>query len=294
MSQAAFTAIAARRSSRFVSWTRAWRAGLVPYDELPDEIALDEEHLVADAPGTWTDVPLREALSVLSKLHPDEIRLVLPAPGDPIGLPGPGEFTGAALLAGEGVIAGRLGFVPEVREYTSGSGDTFVTVLWRTYHLPTDSDSDSGTGRRRCRSRRRGRRPERRDSRRGQRADQARCRAVASGTGRRDRGAATTGRRRRVTTRVRPARQAAVREGQRGRPNAVTGRRERSGRRDQQLRGPRSRRCATPTRHRLPPGARRGVQRTTDLDRRSRAVTGPTARNGPRQKIRRAEVRSRR
>ena len=39
----------------------------------------------------------------LRKLHPDEIRLVLPAPGDPRGLPGPGTpFTGAALLAGEG------------------------------------------------------------------------------------------------------------------------------------------------------------------------------------------------
>ena len=76
-------------------------------------------------------------LSVLAKLHPDEIRLVLPAPGDPFGLPGPGDFTGAALLAGEGVVASRLGFVPEVREYTSGSGDTFATVVWRTYTLPT-------------------------------------------------------------------------------------------------------------------------------------------------------------
>ncbi len=92
--------LAPRRSSRFVAWVRAWRAGLVPFDEVADAVAGTEEHLVADAPGTWTDVPLREALPTLAKLSPDEIRLVLPAPGDPRGLPGPGDFAGAALLAG--------------------------------------------------------------------------------------------------------------------------------------------------------------------------------------------------
>src|SRR5918993_813098 len=53
MSPAAGAAtLATRRSSRFVAWVRAWRAGLVPYDELGEEIAGEEEHLVADAPGT--------------------------------------------------------------------------------------------------------------------------------------------------------------------------------------------------------------------------------------------------
>src|SRR5688500_10644820 len=136
MSPAAGAAtLAARRSTRFVAWVRAWRAGLVPYDELADQIAGDEEHLVSDAPGTWTDVPLGDALSALSRLHPDEIRLVLPAPGDPRGLPGPGPFTSAALLAGEGVVAGTIGLIPEVRTHTSGSGVTFETVLWRCYPL---------------------------------------------------------------------------------------------------------------------------------------------------------------
>ena len=125
-----------RRSSRFVSWVRAWRAGLVPYDEAAEEIAGDEEHLAADAPGAWTEVPLREALAAFSKLTPDQIRLVLPAPGDPRGLPGPGAFTGAALVAGEAVVACELGLVPEVRSHTSGSGMTFETVLWRFYPLP--------------------------------------------------------------------------------------------------------------------------------------------------------------
>jgi hypothetical protein len=130
------TTLATRRSSRLVVWVRSWRAGLVPYDEVADEVARDEEHLVADAPGTWTDVSLREGLTAFSKLTPDQIRLVLPAPGDPRGLPGPGEFTGAALIAGEAVVAGELGLIPEVRTHTSGSGMTFETVLWRCYPLP--------------------------------------------------------------------------------------------------------------------------------------------------------------
>ena len=137
MSPAAHAAtLPVRRSSRFVAWVRAWRAGLVPFDDVAAEIAGDEEHLVADAPGTWTDVPLSEGVAALSKLHPDEVRLVMPAPGDPRGLPGPGPFTGAALVTGEGVLASRLGLVPEVRTHTSGSGVTFETVLWRVYGLP--------------------------------------------------------------------------------------------------------------------------------------------------------------
>src|SRR3981189_3882377 len=94
-----------RRSARFATWARAWRAGTVSYDDVADETEGDEEHLVADAPDTWTDIPLREAVRALSTLPPAELRLVLPAPGDPRGLPGPGPFTGAALDAGEGGIA---------------------------------------------------------------------------------------------------------------------------------------------------------------------------------------------
>jgi hypothetical protein len=130
-----------RRSARFVSWVRAWRAGLVPYDEVAGEIAGVEEHLATDVPGTWTDVPLGNAIALLSKRHPDEVRLVLPAPGDPRGLPGPGPFSGAALVAGECVVAGEIGLVPEVRTHTSGSGDTFETVLWRVFNLPPEPRS---------------------------------------------------------------------------------------------------------------------------------------------------------
>jgi hypothetical protein len=128
----------ARRSPRFVAWVRAWRAGFIPYDDVVDEVGYTEDHLVADA-GTEEpeELPLREGLARLSSLHPDQIRLVLPVPGDPRGLPGPSNpFTGEALVAGEGVVAGPLGLVPAVRTHISGSGDSFSTVVWRLHELP--------------------------------------------------------------------------------------------------------------------------------------------------------------
>jgi hypothetical protein len=127
-----------RRSARFVAWVRAWRAGVIPYDDVADEIEATEDHLVRDADGADQDErSLRDGLAELSGLHPDQVRLVLPAPGDPRGLPGPGTpFTGAALGAGEGVIAGEFGLVPEVRTHVSGSGDAFSTVVWCRYRLP--------------------------------------------------------------------------------------------------------------------------------------------------------------
>ena len=130
--------MAVRRSTRFVTWVRAWRAGLVPYEEVALEIAEDEEHLAVGTPGIWTEVPLGEILSTFAPLHPDQIRVVLPVPGDPRGLPGPGELSAAALIAEEAALAGRYGLVPEVRKHKSGSGDLFETVLWRAYELPTE------------------------------------------------------------------------------------------------------------------------------------------------------------
>jgi hypothetical protein len=146
MSETRAATLTTRRSTRFVAWARAWRAGLVPFDDVADEIAGDEEHSVADIPGTWTDSTLRDALPLLAKLHPDDIRVVLPAAGDPVGLPGPGPFTGAALVEGEGAIAGRYGFVPELRDHTSGSGDVFTTVRWQVFELPEVPAGPTGPG----------------------------------------------------------------------------------------------------------------------------------------------------
>ncbi|WP_018350655.1 hypothetical protein [Longispora albida] len=125
--------VSTRLAARFVAWARAWRAGYVPFDEVAPAVTEGEEHLFADLPGEVWEVPLGSALIALSKVAADEIRLVVPAPGDPRGLPGPGAFTGAALHAGEGVIAGSLGLVPETCEHMSGSGDVWHSVRWRAY-----------------------------------------------------------------------------------------------------------------------------------------------------------------
>ncbi|MQA24059.1 MAG: hypothetical protein GEU94_01005 [Micromonosporaceae bacterium] len=134
---------APRLSVRLAPWIRAWRAGLAPYDDVTPAVAGDDDHLCRDFPGTWRDVPLAEGLTVLADVDPDRIRLVLPAPGDPRGLPGPGPFTSAALLAGEGVIAGGLGLTPELEEHRSGSGDVWHTVTWRARPLPDEPPRDS-------------------------------------------------------------------------------------------------------------------------------------------------------
>lgn len=130
---------AVRPCVRLVPWIRAWRAGLVPFDDAAEAVDDGVDHAVVDLPGSVHETSLREALATFSRVHPERIRLVLPAAGDPRGLPGPGPFTGAALLAGEGVVVGDVGLVPEPREYTSGSGDTWQAVTWRAYPVPTDA-----------------------------------------------------------------------------------------------------------------------------------------------------------
>jgi hypothetical protein len=125
------------RSGRLVSWLRAWRAGLVPFDDVVPAIqGADAEHEVADLPGHVHAVPLRTALAALSEVDPDAVRLVAPAAGDPRGLPGPGAFSAAALAAGEGAVCGGTGLVPAVERRVSGSGDTWHTVLWHVLPLP--------------------------------------------------------------------------------------------------------------------------------------------------------------
>jgi hypothetical protein len=110
-------------SAVLVAWMRSWRAGHVSYDEVLDEVGADSQ-LDSDR--------IAAGLAAFSRLAPDEIWLVLPVPGDPRGLPGPGPFTDAALISGEGVLCGAIGLVPDVSTHTSGSGDVWTSVAWRT------------------------------------------------------------------------------------------------------------------------------------------------------------------
>ena len=184
---------------------------------------------------------------------------MLPAPGDPRGLPGPGDFTGAALLAGEAVVAGGLGLIPEVRTHTSGSGDDLRDGA--VAGLPA-------AGRRagRPRSRLPG----------AAEAEAELAAALAETTAALTRldvaqwrpelaGALAALRRPDGATDLPPgfdprARRLFARAA-RARPGARAGRARRAGRRDQQLRGPAARRRAAPADHRLPAGPGRRLQR---------------------------------
>jgi hypothetical protein len=73
------------------------------------------------------------------------LRLVLPAPGDVLGLPGPGPFTSAALAASEGVLALRedgtgTGLVPAVTAHGSAYDGTVTTVRWEAYDVVAGPD----------------------------------------------------------------------------------------------------------------------------------------------------------
>ena len=116
-------------SATFTVWSSAWLAGVAAPDDVLDALAPWAQHhdvVAADAdtahahalaaPGAPAG-SVTFLLAALRRAAPrGPGRLVLPTPGDPRGLPGPGPFSRAAMGAGEGVLfadAG-LGLVPGV------------------------------------------------------------------------------------------------------------------------------------------------------------------------------------
>ncbi|GAA3382255.1 hypothetical protein [Cryptosporangium minutisporangium] len=129
-----------QRSATLAAWVRSWRAGLVSFDEVLDEATGGEEHLVRHPDGT--EESLAAALIELaasSRVSPDAVRVVLPAAGDPRGLPGPGPFSSAALVAGEGVVLGASGLVPEPDAPSTAHldpADRWAGTRWLANPLP--------------------------------------------------------------------------------------------------------------------------------------------------------------
>ncbi|HZE37482.1 MAG TPA: hypothetical protein VE172_01605 [Stackebrandtia sp.] len=138
-------------AARLVPWLRAWRAGLTSLDEVVTALTSGwmsgvEQVVLGETEALGTSLP--NGLARLSSVPCHEIRLVLAVPGDARGLPVSGPFAAAGLTAGEAVVAGVHGLVPEHREHTSGSGDDFETVTWRLYTLddPPLPVADVGVG----------------------------------------------------------------------------------------------------------------------------------------------------
>ncbi len=128
---------AAPRSALLAARTSAWLAGEASLPELVDRVsARDDVHSVT---GLARDtLPLAQAMARLRADGVTRLRVVLPEPGDPVGLPGPGPFSTAALDAAEGVLALRphgagTGLVPTVTSHGSVFDGTVTTVIWTAY-----------------------------------------------------------------------------------------------------------------------------------------------------------------
>ena len=147
------------RSALLAAWGAAWLAGEAGLPELVERVcAHDDSHTVdlqtvdlhtVDLPtvdrhasaGRAPDaLPLDRAVARLRAAGCTRLRLVLPAPGDLVGLPGPGAFTRAAIEASEGVLFLRpdgagTGLVPAVTAHGSPFDGTVTTVRWAAYDV---------------------------------------------------------------------------------------------------------------------------------------------------------------
>lgn len=114
----AFLMDAVLRSGRFVAWGNAVLAGLVSPDTAADKICGRDCHRVLGLAGL-DESTMPVTLARLRTTGVTGLRLVLPVPGDLLGLPGPAEFNVEALDAGEAVLidgAEPWGLIPTVLE----------------------------------------------------------------------------------------------------------------------------------------------------------------------------------
>lgn len=86
------------------SWGGAWLAGRISADDVLDQVS---QH------GWGRPAEVLDLLGQLRRSDARSLRLVLPVPGDPLGLAGPAAFNLAVLDAGQGCIAeaGGVGLV---------------------------------------------------------------------------------------------------------------------------------------------------------------------------------------
>ncbi|PRX99459.1 hypothetical protein [Allonocardiopsis opalescens] len=124
-------------SAALVAWGNAWLIGETGLDEAVDAVECGVPHVLGPSPDrTGSDPhesPLRGGLARLRSQGLTQLRLALPAPGDPLGLSGPPSFNTAALDAGQAVVAlldgGRIGLVP----VEDRRGSSYVGVRWERH-----------------------------------------------------------------------------------------------------------------------------------------------------------------
>ena len=111
------------RSARLATWGTAWLQGRASVAEVVRAVTGDDEpHMVESGEVLPAAADLSGLLAGLKHAGVRALRVVLPVPGDPVGLPGPAPFNTAAIEAGECVLTtGRpaWGVVPDVAEFGS-------------------------------------------------------------------------------------------------------------------------------------------------------------------------------
>lgn len=103
-------------SAHLAWWLTAWLRGNEVTDHVLDAIAEDDVlHLVEGDPDGNT---LLDLLLLVRRSGATAVGLALPVEGDLLGLGGPPGLNGAALEAGEAIVAGSVALVPDVGDDT--------------------------------------------------------------------------------------------------------------------------------------------------------------------------------
>ncbi len=126
------SALALPHSAVLAWWLTAWLRGHEQTDSVLDALA-GQTHLLAG--GSLVDL-----LGEVRRSKSSQAGLALPVDGDPLGLGGPRSFNDAALEAGQAVVAGTVGLIPE---------ELGETVQWHVHpaerrQLPDVGEADRG------------------------------------------------------------------------------------------------------------------------------------------------------
>lgn len=145
--------LVSRRAGALTAWGTAYLRGAVSLDEADAAVVgPDAVHRVLGVPAERDAVPVSIALGRLRARGVTALRLVLPEPGDPTGLPGPASFTASAVTAGAAVVSvgprDAPSFALHARVARTEDGDAVRWDLVAVDHsvapagLPTLSEAD--------------------------------------------------------------------------------------------------------------------------------------------------------
>jgi hypothetical protein len=135
-----------RRSAALAAWSTTYLAGRSGLAEVAAAICRGDEPHRVDGLETGEDLPA--LLADLRARGASGLRLVLPVPGDPRGLPGPGPLSTAALECGEAVVAAGVdayGLVPVLSDHGSAAEGFTTLVRWRVIPSPAGQPEPPGT-----------------------------------------------------------------------------------------------------------------------------------------------------